>query len=645
MKKLFSLIFLAAVILCSCQFPSNETTYSMDGAIQKGPFQLGSGVTIQEVDKNLDPTGRMYTTTTKDDLGSFSLASKFSSQYVEVTSKGFYFNECTNSTASAEISLRSYGDLSLNKPLNLNVLTTIAHSRIKILVDSGKEFAEARNQAESELLELLGFSAVSNLHFYEFSLASEGNDAALLLAVSATLQQGRSVAQLSQFIADLEQDFADDGTISNSELITKLRTSAAALNVSAIMNNIRTHYQSRGKTLEVPDFTSYRNILMIAGSVIGKPVFSLVQGTYIEEQAVTITAPAGAEIRYTIDESTPTIDSALYLNPVPISMNSNITLKAVSVLNGVVSSVTSARYIVKEGRYGADYFMTTPGKYIEYDFSGYSSVSDSIPVLCKAYSVFQKGNGDNPYNISLSLNINKTCYAFISASSNGYIFGSDRGASLGATPYLAWEYHRLQLLPEKIIFNQQFASDTSITYTPAHLSSWKSFSDIIQIDFDSTSFVSGFSTSVDNELRGTGKLIYAKGIGLIYFEITHSGAGTNPIGKKEILEYANQGDAPEVTFTGTYNYSGLAAIGHTVGPVGAIGMLNLIPPESYTTLESDDSFEFKQYALPGSYVTFFKLGLSSADRHGFRVCIPSSPTVVNLGEIGAIPDWGLATVY
>jgi hypothetical protein len=640
MKKMLSLVIFAAMVLFSCQLQPKENTFSMNGAVQKGPFQLGSTVTIQEVDKKLNPTGRMYYTTTKDDFGSFNLANKFSSQFVEVTSEGFYFDECANNTASAKISLRSYGDLSLNTPLNLNILTTIAHGRIKTLVDNGKDFAQACNQAESELLAVLGFSGVPGLHFYEFSLESGGNDAALLLAVSATCQKGRSVAQLSQFIADLAQDFQDDGNISNSSLITQIRTGASALNVTTIINNLKSHYVNRGKTIDVPDFSNYRNILMIAGGVIGKPVFSLESGTYIEEKAITITAPAGAEIRYTIDGSTPTANSILYTNPVIIRMNSDVTLKAVSILNNVVSSVTQARYIIKEGRCAADYFITTPGKYIEYEYTGYDRVSDPKQYSGKLFAVVQKGNESNPYNISININrIDKYCYAYITASSNGYVL---KGASIGGPPYFAWYLYQLQRLPENIILNEQYVSDKSITYNPSYLSSWRNFSDLIQIDFDSTSIVSGKGTNLDDELRGTGKFIYARGIGLVYFEIIHTASSTNPLNKKDIFEYSNHGDAPLVTFTGTYTSLGLPAIGHMVAPAS---VLTAIPSESYSTINTDSTFEFKQYAVPGSYFMLSKIVPSPESYHNFRVLIPASPSIINMGEIGAIPDWGVATVY
>jgi len=450
MKKIFLIALITTIMLLSCQIPIDEVTYSMDGVIQKGPFQLNSGVMVQEVDKNLDPTGRMYSTTTKDDFGSFSLASKFSSQYVEVTGEGYYFNECDNGTASAKLTLKSFGDLSLGKPLNLNVLTTLVHGRIKTLVDDGEEFANARDQAESELLNLLGFSAIPGLHFYDFSLASGGDDAALLLAVSATLQKGRSVASLSQFIADITFDFSDDGTVSNTSLISDIRTGATALAVSTIVNNLKIYFSNRGRNVDVPDFSSYRNILMTAGGVIAKPVFSLSSGTFIEEKTITITGPAGAEIRYTLDGTAPTISSTLYTVPITFSVGSTTTLKAVSILNGVISEISTAVYIIKDGILANDYWVSNPGYCITYN-----SVLSTPPTSVTDFAmVFQKSNSPNRWNTAW----NSTSKSY---SGMNYLYGPNASSTIGFnggyndTPAALFLYYAY--LPSTTIFNQEYA--------------------------------------------------------------------------------------------------------------------------------------------------------------------------------------------
>ena len=76
------------------------------------------------------------------------------------------------------------------------------------------------------------------------------------------------------------------------------------------------------------------------------PVFSLAAGTYATAQSLTITdATSGAAIYYTVDGSTPTVNSTLYNGPISITASQNV--QAIAVAAGFsVSSVTSAIYSI-----------------------------------------------------------------------------------------------------------------------------------------------------------------------------------------------------------------------------------------------------------------------------------------------------------
>jgi hypothetical protein len=84
--------------------------------------------------------------------------------------------------------------------------------------------------------------------------------------------------------------------------------------------------------------------------VVATPTFNPPAGTYTGTQLVTIgTTTSGASIRYTTDGSTPTSSvGTLYVNPVSVS--SNLTLKAIAYKAGMTDSlVAPAAYTINTG--------------------------------------------------------------------------------------------------------------------------------------------------------------------------------------------------------------------------------------------------------------------------------------------------------
>lgn len=69
--------------------------------------------------------------------------------------------------------------------------------------------------------------------------------------------------------------------------------------------------------------------------------------SFAESTQVTISAEAGAEIRYTTDGSTPTAESSLYSEALTIS--DTTTVKAIAIKDGVSSEVTSKTFTKSSG--------------------------------------------------------------------------------------------------------------------------------------------------------------------------------------------------------------------------------------------------------------------------------------------------------
>lgn len=78
---------------------------------------------------------------------------------------------------------------------------------------------------------------------------------------------------------------------------------------------------------------------------MSKPVISPAPGTYYNPFDVTITCPTtGSSVYYTLDGSNPTTSSTLYSAPIKISATT--TVKAIGALDGKVSDVVTAEYVI-----------------------------------------------------------------------------------------------------------------------------------------------------------------------------------------------------------------------------------------------------------------------------------------------------------
>ena len=83
--------------------------------------------------------------------------------------------------------------------------------------------------------------------------------------------------------------------------------------------------------------------------IVAAPTFSG-ETQFTESTQVTMSAESGAEIRYTLDGSTPTAESTLY--SAPVTLSETTTVKAIAIKDGVSSTVTSRTYTKQSGNSG-----------------------------------------------------------------------------------------------------------------------------------------------------------------------------------------------------------------------------------------------------------------------------------------------------
>lgn len=202
--RTLGLVSVAAMSLLGCS--DNSSTAggtSVDGGIyaisnkkiagvaQKGPFVKGSEVTLQETSgENLEPSGNVYTTTVKSDKGDFDMDSIFlGSQYALLNVNGQYTSEIYGWVHPCKVGLNGVTNLENRKQVNINILTHLEYKRVLNLVRSGKDYASAKKQAESEIARIFYFDGSAENPEELDVFGSTGGDLKLL-AISAVFEFG-----------------------------------------------------------------------------------------------------------------------------------------------------------------------------------------------------------------------------------------------------------------------------------------------------------------------------------------------------------------------------------------------------------------------------------------------------------------------
>jgi len=186
---------------------------AITGDAQKGPFVKGSAVTVQGIDcKTLQLTDERFEGEVNSDKGDFSVKDvslKSTCALFEVT--GLYRSEITGKTSSKELTLRALTDLKDRESVNINILTNLEYERLVHLVtEKGKTFAEAKAQAEQEVLAAFDIAG-SFEEFENLNIFGSGDGNAALLAVSVMMQAKTDDAGLAKRIEKFEDSFAETG--------------------------------------------------------------------------------------------------------------------------------------------------------------------------------------------------------------------------------------------------------------------------------------------------------------------------------------------------------------------------------------------------------------------------------------------------
>lgn len=236
------------------------TNFNVGGKVEKGPFVRGTAIQMQPLDADLDETGESFTSTITDNEGTFTFGSKLlKSPYVKLSASGYYFNEVTGELSKGTLALNAVANLQNAADVNLNILSHLKYQRVMDLVSKdGKSFKEANNQAQEEVLKTFGLEMYAKTDVNHFSITSGTDEAAALIAVSSLILYNRSEAQITEYLSQLSEEFADDGNFSET---TKLQIRKDMFSLESklpqIAENIKKRYQEMGKEVAVKNLIYY----------------------------------------------------------------------------------------------------------------------------------------------------------------------------------------------------------------------------------------------------------------------------------------------------------------------------------------------------------------------------------------------------
>ncbi|MBO7264440.1 MAG: leucine-rich repeat protein [Alistipes sp.] len=355
MKKLLSILLLVLLgIVVSCSTDDgidgpNGGGYTIIGSVQKGPFVLGSTINIQSLNGKLNPTGQSYTTSTNDDAGHFDLGSNLSNKYAEIIATGYYFDEVVGDLSQGTLTLRSITDLEDGETTNVNLLTTLIYNRTQNLVkNSGKSVADATTQAERELFVAMGIesSDIPDIRCSKMDISQAGDHNALLLTISVALQYNRSTAALSELVAKLATDLADDGHIASDKIRSLYIRKSVDNLASQVRSNLIYRYNQLGAQNNVPHFDKYLGYFL---DINGNGVADKVDFAILDENSAEFSAKGG---EYTLPLSYVELDNSDFVLSEGaekwLTLNTDSGVCQLSVDYNTTTETRNAEIIIKE---------------------------------------------------------------------------------------------------------------------------------------------------------------------------------------------------------------------------------------------------------------------------------------------------------
>ena len=253
----------------------------VDGAVQKGPFLVGSTVLINRRDERGRSTSATILSEIKDSIGSFSFVTD-DPGLVQIVATGYYFSELTGQVSSGTLTLRAILEIE-DRPgqkAYVNIMTHLINDRVLALLAGGQiGIGAAIAQAEAELttafqnaLPVTSLEGFSGLNVYNTSTSQESDAGnTYLLALSTGFYKYAEIkaqqfgtttdAELTLILNRLSDDLEDDGRLATPDFIREFTTAIRSLSPEIIAANLRNRaIVDYPAGLDVPDISVFLNL-------------------------------------------------------------------------------------------------------------------------------------------------------------------------------------------------------------------------------------------------------------------------------------------------------------------------------------------------------------------------------------------------
>jgi hypothetical protein len=252
---------------------TGDNPQTVEAAAYKGPFIIGSNVTVNILTESGQATDSTIITSTTDDLGSFSFDLNNPS-LVLIKVDGYHFNEIRGVLSNGPITLNAIYDTNDSNRVFVNILTHLISSRVSRLIQTGSGSSVAIDQAQTELVNALSnIVSVNNIpDFSQLSVfnvdGTNSNGNAYLLALSAIVYQYADLevggdssllsGKLAETLNTLASDLADNGLVDNVGLLSGLVNTVGTINPNDVINNLTARSIAvNGTAIDVPDINLF----------------------------------------------------------------------------------------------------------------------------------------------------------------------------------------------------------------------------------------------------------------------------------------------------------------------------------------------------------------------------------------------------